>query len=63
MQGCHLKVEGIPEYINMLEDVQCQAGRTRRTIDDETLLLFSSTAMITSERFPRAHDDWEECAG
>ena len=27
MQLYHLEVEGIPEYINMLEDVQRQAGR------------------------------------
>ena len=62
MQHYHLKVEGIPEYINMLEDAQLQAGRAGRTIADETLLLFASTAMLTSESFPRANDDWEERA-
>ena len=51
MQRYHLKVEGIPECINMLEDAQRQAGRAGRTIADETLLLFASTAMLTSERF------------
>ena len=50
------------EYINMLEDAQRQSGRAGRTISDETLLLFSSTAMLTSERFPRANDDWKERA-
>ena len=62
MQRYHLEVEGIPEYINMLEDAQRQAGRAGRTITDDTLLLFASTAMLTSERFPRANDDWEERA-
>ena len=62
MQRYHLKVEGIPEYINMLEDAQRQAGRAGRTIADETFLLFASTAMLTSERFPRANYDWEERA-
>ena len=57
MQHYHIEVEGIPEYINMLEDSQRQAGRAGRTIVDETLLLFVSTAMLTSERFPRANDD------
>ena len=60
MQRYHLKVEGIPEYINMPEDAQLQAGRERRTIADKTFLLFASTAMLTSESFPRANDDWEE---
>ena len=60
MQRYHLEVEGIPEYINMLEDAQREAGRAGRIISDETLLLFSSTAMLKSERFPRTNDDWED---
>ena len=52
VQRCHLEVEGIPEYINMLEDTQRQAVLAGRTIVDKNLLLFASTAMITSERFP-----------
>ena len=57
-----MEVEGIPEYINMLEDAQRQAGRAGRAISDETLLIFNSTAMLTSERFPRANNDWEDRA-
>ena len=60
MQRYHLEVEGIPEYINMLEDAQRKAGRVGQTIADETVLLFAGTAMLTSERFPRANDDLEE---
>ena len=62
MQRYHLEFEGIPEYINMLEDAQRQSGRAGRTIADETLLLFASTAMLTSERFLQANDDWEDRA-
>ena len=62
IQRYHLKVEGIPEYINILEDAQRQASRARQTIADKTLLLFASTEILTSERFPRANDDWEERA-
>ena len=62
MQRYHLKVKVILEYINMLEDAQRQAGRAGRTIADDTLLLFASTSMLTSERFPRANDNWEERA-
>ena len=49
MQRYHLKVEGIPKYINMLEDAQKQAGRSGHTITDETLLLLETTEMITIE--------------
>ena len=43
----------------MLEDAQRQASRAGRNITDDTLLLFASTAMLTSERISRANDDWE----
>ena len=46
----------------MLKEAQQQAGRAERTIAYETLLLFASTDMLTSERFPRANGDWEERA-
>ena len=62
MQHYHLKVDVIPEYIKMLEDAQRQAGRAGRTIADETLLLFASTNMLTSERFPRENNNWGELA-
>ena len=62
MQRYCLEVKGIPECINMLEDSQRQAGQAGRTISDETLLLFATTAMLTTERFPRANEDWEERA-
>ena len=57
MQGYHLEVEGIPEYINMIEESQRQDGRARRTVADKTLLLFAKTAMLTTEKFPRANDN------
>ena len=60
MQRYHLVVEGIPEYINMFKDAQRKAGRVGQTIADETLLFFVSTAMLTSEQFPCANDNWEE---
>ena len=55
-------MEGIPEYINMLEDAQKQAGRAGRTIANKTLLLFAKTAMLTTEIFPCTYDNWEDCA-
>ena len=60
IQRYHLEVEGIPEYINMLEDSQRKAGRAGRTIIDETLLLFASTYMLTNKRFPHANDNQED---
>ena len=59
-QRYHIQVEGIPEYINMVKDAQKQAGRSGRTISDETLLLFASTAMLTTDQYPRTNYDWED---
>ena len=60
MQRYHLEVEGIPEYINMIEDAQKKAGRAGRTIADKTLLIFVENAMLTRERLPQTNNDWED---
>ena len=60
MQRYHLEVEGIPDYINMLEDAQKQVGQTVQTIADKTLLLLASTSMLTTERYPRTKEEWED---
>ena len=62
MQRYHLEVEGITEYINIPEDSQRQAGRVGRTIANKTLLLFASMAILTTGKFLRTNDDWEERA-
>ena len=59
MQRYHLEVEGIPEYINMLEDSQRQAGQAGKMIANKTLLLFASMSVLTSDCFLCANDDWE----
>ena len=48
IQHYHLEVEGNPEYINMIEDAQKQAGKAGRTIAEEMFLLFASTDMLTT---------------
>ena len=62
MQRYHLEIEGILDYINMLEDAQKQAGRAGRTIANKTLLFFATTAMLTTERYPRTNNNWEDWA-
>ena len=50
MQRYYLEVQGIPKYINIIKNAQKQAGRTGQTIAEKTLLLFASTAMLTTEQ-------------
>ena len=62
MQRYHLEVEGIPEYINMIEDAQKQVVRAGRTIANKTLLHFATTTMLTTKRFLHANKYWEDHA-
>ena len=60
MQCFHLKVEGIPEYINSLEDAQKASKRLRNTITDATLVIITTNDMLANVLFPRANNEWED---
>ena len=60
MQTYHEDMEGIPTYINMLEDAQKQSNRAGNPITDPTLLLFASNAMLRTDQFPWANEIWED---
>ena len=64
MRLYHLEHEGIPEYINTLEDAQKMAALsdTRDKITDGTLLLIASTSIHKYQRFPRANEKWDDLA-
>ena len=58
----HLEHEGVPEYINALEDAQKMAALLDESneIADSTLLLIASTSILKSQRYPRANEKWED---
>ena len=60
IQRYRLEVKGIHGYNNMIKDTQKQGGRAGRTIDNETLLLSTTTIMSTTEIFPYANKEWED---
>eukprot|EP00804_Cyclotella_cryptica_P010352 CCRYP_012274-RA/>CCRYP_012274-RA protein AED:0.37 eAED:0.37 QI:0/-1/0/1/-1/1/1/0/366 len=59
MLGFYTTVDGIPEYINMLEAAQCKLTRANLPMSDDQLLAIASTAILASNHFPRPTDDWE----
>ena len=63
MQTYHEYMDGIPEYINKLEDAQKQSTRSGNPITDPNLLLFVANAMLRIDCFPRANEIWEELPG
>ena len=59
MMGYYAIAEGIPEYINMLEEAQRKLARANLPMSDDQLLAIASTAVLASEHFPRPTDEWE----
>ena len=57
--GYYTLADGIPEYINMLEEAQRKLARANLPMSDDQLLAIASTAVLASEHFPRPTDEWE----
>ena len=53
-------MNGIPDYINALEDAQKQSKRSGNPTTADTLLLIATNAMLSSDFFPRARKIWED---
>ncbi|KAL7531028.1 hypothetical protein ACHAXR_003813, partial [Thalassiosira sp. AJA248-18] len=62
MRDYHNTAEGIPEYINMLEDAQRQALRidSNNPITNASVLVIATSAFLKDNRFPRTSEDWED---
>ena len=56
----HVSTDTIPQYIAALEKAQLQASREEMPIPDNFLMMVVTKAMLSSERFPWANEDWED---
>jgi hypothetical protein len=59
MHNYYTQVDGIPQYINMLEDVQKKASRAGMPIADVELVMMASAAVLAAQHFPREVNNWE----
>ena len=59
MMSYYAKADGIPEYIDMLEEAQRKLARANLPMSDETLLAIASTSVLASQHFTRQTDEWE----
>ena len=59
MRTYYTQADGIPEYIDMLEEAHRKLARAHLDMSEETLLAIASTSVLASEHFPRATDEWE----
>jgi hypothetical protein len=59
MHNYYTQVDGIPQYINMLEDTQKKATQAGMPINNVKLVMMASAAVLTAQHFPRKVNDWE----
>jgi hypothetical protein len=53
------KADGIPEYIDLLEEAQRKLARANLPMSNDQLLAIASTTVLASGHFPRPTDEWE----
>ncbi len=51
--------DGIPQYINMLEDAQKKARRAGMPIANVELVMMASAAILAAQHFLHEVNDWE----
>ena len=56
----HLEAEGIPDYINALEDAKKTSKRSGKTITNATFVMITTNTMLVNGAFPRANNEWED---
>jgi hypothetical protein len=57
MHQYYVQSDGIPQYINMLEDAQKKAKRAGMPIADIELIMMASAAVLAAQHFPREVDN------
>ena len=60
MQKMHTECETIPQYIEALEEAQAQVKRVEIPITNKTLAIYATKAMLSSGRYPKVDDLWED---
>ena len=60
MWAIYVTTDTIPQYIVALDKAQLQAAMAKMPIPDNYLMMVATKAMLSSERFPRANEEWED---
>jgi hypothetical protein len=59
MHNYYTQADGIPQYINMLEDAQKKATQAGMPIANVELVMMASAAVLAAQHFLHKVDDWE----
>ena len=60
MRKMHNKWYTTPQYIESLEDAKQKAKRAKMPIDDAILFMYATRSMLSTERYPKSKDLWED---
>ena len=60
MHNAHIDCDGIPEYINTLEEGMDKAERAGAPISTNMLVIIATKAMLTTEQYPLP---WQQLMG
>ncbi len=55
----NVQVDGIPQFIVMMEDVQKEAKRASMPIANVKLVMMALAAVLAAQHFPQKVDEWE----
>ena len=56
----HTEHESIYQYIRALKEAQQQSERASMPINDATLVMITTKAMLATQQFPTTNEKWEE---
>ena len=59
MRQYHVTAESIPQYIDAMEKAHTASKRANNEISEAMMVNMATKAMLATERFPKANDDWE----
>ncbi len=59
MMQYYVQVDGIPQFIVMMEDAQKKAQQAGMPIADIKLVMMALVAVLAAQHFPQEVDDWE----
>jgi hypothetical protein len=59
MQQYYSQADGIPQFVNMMEDAQKKARRAGMPIADVKLVMITLVAVLVAQHFPHEGDNWE----
>ena len=59
MQAYYEQLDGILQYMALLEDAQKNAKQAHMTIADAELVMMALVAVLAVQHFPRKVENWE----